>query len=648
VTEALQQEIRTLRSLLDSPRDPGGRVFAPLADAYRRAGRIPEALRVLNEGLAKHPDFATGHVVAARLYVEQGLGAEGALAARRALELDGENVLALRALARALDESGDAGAREVRERLLVLEPDFTPDWVVAASVAAVVPAEAAPDAPTIVVGAFGLTAPASAPAPAEPQAVGPREPFMPTDAIDLGSLAPLPAADLPISALGPEPVPVLESVDLGLPALVPADAPLERLFAPEGPEVMEFGMVPPPEVPAAEARAEPVLDLPLLVPEPVGAAPVMELAALAPDEEEVVALAALAPDAPAEEPVMELAALAPDAEQVVSLAALAPDSPAEEPVMELAALAPDEEEVVALAALAPDAVAEEPVMELAALAPDAPAEEPVMELAALAPDEEEVVSLAALAPDAPAEEPVMELAALAPDAEQVVSLAALAPDAPAEEPVMELAALAQSPGASYYDEPVFDLDTLAPTRAGAQRTASGPEAGASDDEAVDIAFLSPGQSDEIVIDLDVLRPEAPAVQGAPAADATTTTEEQGHPVFTRTLAELYASQGAVKQAIEVLKHLQTLNPSDPELARRVAELEAAGPAEAAAPTAARKTERDEELEALARDLAESGAARHEVDTPFAWADQEPEAANATGPTIRDYFEGLLSWEPRER
>ena len=50
MTEALEQEIRTLRALQSSERDPEGRVFAPLADAYRRAGRIPEAVQLLNEG----------------------------------------------------------------------------------------------------------------------------------------------------------------------------------------------------------------------------------------------------------------------------------------------------------------------------------------------------------------------------------------------------------------------------------------------------------------------------------------------------------------------------------------------------------------------------------------------------------------------
>jgi hypothetical protein len=120
-------------------------------------------------------------------------------------------------------------------------------------------------------------------------------------------------------------------------------------------------------------------------------------------------------------------------------------------------------------------------------------------------------------------------------------------------------------------------------------------------------------------------------------------------MYTRTLAELYASQGAVKQALEVLQHLRSLNPDDTEIARRIVELETGGAAASSVPPvelgiAAR---REEEVEALARDLAESGNARHEVESPFAWAEKEPEhSGQASGPTIREYFDGLLNWEPR--
>ena len=106
MTESLEGEIRTLRSLFWSDRDPDGRGFAPLADAYRRAGDTKQALELLGDGMDRHPDFTPGHVVAARLYVEQGLFTEAEIAARRALDLDPENVDALRSLVRALDEEG--------------------------------------------------------------------------------------------------------------------------------------------------------------------------------------------------------------------------------------------------------------------------------------------------------------------------------------------------------------------------------------------------------------------------------------------------------------------------------------------------------------------------------------------------------------
>ena len=124
MTDLLEGEIRTLRALFWSERDPDGRGFAPLADAHRRAGDAKQALELISEGLDRHPDFTPGHVVAARIYVEQGLSAEGEISARRALGLDPENVDALACLARALDAKGDTEeAASVREQLAALEPE---------------------------------------------------------------------------------------------------------------------------------------------------------------------------------------------------------------------------------------------------------------------------------------------------------------------------------------------------------------------------------------------------------------------------------------------------------------------------------------------------------------------------------------------
>jgi hypothetical protein len=298
---------------------------------------------------------------------------------------------------------------------------------------------------------------------------------------------------------------------------------------------------------------------------------------------------------------------------------------------------------------------------MAALAPDEP-EGPVFDMAALAPDEPEgpVVDMVALAPDEP-EEPVFDMAALAPDEpeEPVFDMPALAPDEP-EGPVVDMAALAPDEP----EEPVFDMAALAPE----------PAAETEVDDIVDVDFLAPNEPDDIVIDMDALRPDGVDTEGseeegetvAPVDDHDGDDDEAGEPVYTRTLAELYVKQGAVDRALAVLRHLSASDPENRELADRIAQLEVGGDGAGGEPrdeaAGARRTwqpeqsnasdetkvdETEEGVEWLARDLAQSGEGAHDVETPFAWGEQEAEEPPSEGPTIRDYFDGLLSWEPGE-
>ena len=46
--------------------DPSSRVFAPLAEAYRKAGLVDEAIEVAREGLQNHPSFIGGRVALSR------------------------------------------------------------------------------------------------------------------------------------------------------------------------------------------------------------------------------------------------------------------------------------------------------------------------------------------------------------------------------------------------------------------------------------------------------------------------------------------------------------------------------------------------------------------------------------------------------
>ncbi len=124
VTDSLEREVRELRSFYWSERDPDGRGFAPLADAYRRSGDLEAARELLAEGLERHPEFASGHVVAARVCLAEGDEAAAVDALNLVLTLDDENTEALWTLGSIRGEGGDlAVALDLFKRLLVLVPD---------------------------------------------------------------------------------------------------------------------------------------------------------------------------------------------------------------------------------------------------------------------------------------------------------------------------------------------------------------------------------------------------------------------------------------------------------------------------------------------------------------------------------------------
>ncbi len=56
--------------------DPTSRVFAPLAEAYRKTGLIDEAIEIAREGLLVHPQFVGGRVALSRALFDKKLYAE--------------------------------------------------------------------------------------------------------------------------------------------------------------------------------------------------------------------------------------------------------------------------------------------------------------------------------------------------------------------------------------------------------------------------------------------------------------------------------------------------------------------------------------------------------------------------------------------
>ncbi len=56
--------------------DPTSRIFAPLAEAYRKAGLLDEAIEIARDGLKVHPNFVGGKVALARALFDKNLYAE--------------------------------------------------------------------------------------------------------------------------------------------------------------------------------------------------------------------------------------------------------------------------------------------------------------------------------------------------------------------------------------------------------------------------------------------------------------------------------------------------------------------------------------------------------------------------------------------
>ncbi len=119
MSDSLEHEIRTLRAHFWSDRDPDGRAFAPLAEAYLTRGDLDEALALVVDGLGRLPDFATGHLVAARVHRARGDGAAAREAVEALLALDGGSAPGLRLLGEMAEEAGqtDRAVSAFREAL---------------------------------------------------------------------------------------------------------------------------------------------------------------------------------------------------------------------------------------------------------------------------------------------------------------------------------------------------------------------------------------------------------------------------------------------------------------------------------------------------------------------------------------------------
>jgi tetratricopeptide (TPR) repeat protein len=121
MAETHREEIAKLEALYAA--HPEGRVFTHLAEAYRKSGDLERARQILEDGLTRHSDYSSAHVVLGRVRIDQGDTTGAAEAFRRVLELDRHNLVALRTLGEISAGEGrlDEALRYYRD-LVSLDP----------------------------------------------------------------------------------------------------------------------------------------------------------------------------------------------------------------------------------------------------------------------------------------------------------------------------------------------------------------------------------------------------------------------------------------------------------------------------------------------------------------------------------------------
>ncbi len=97
--------------------------FAALADAYRKSGNLDLGLEYVRGGLEMRPDYASGHIVLGRCLLDKKDDDAAGQAFEQVLELDAENIIALKSLSDIAHRRGETDQeRRWLTRLLEVDP----------------------------------------------------------------------------------------------------------------------------------------------------------------------------------------------------------------------------------------------------------------------------------------------------------------------------------------------------------------------------------------------------------------------------------------------------------------------------------------------------------------------------------------------
>lgn len=104
-------------------RNPSSRVFAPLAESYRKMGLLQQALEICEKGIKYNPEYPSGLVAYGKVLFEVNRFEEAAQIFSRASELQTDNILAHKLQALSLSKLGkQKEALRAYKNVLFLNP----------------------------------------------------------------------------------------------------------------------------------------------------------------------------------------------------------------------------------------------------------------------------------------------------------------------------------------------------------------------------------------------------------------------------------------------------------------------------------------------------------------------------------------------
>jgi tetratricopeptide (TPR) repeat protein len=101
-------------------KDPRSTLFVPLAEEYRKAGQVEEAINVLKEGIERQPGYMSARVALAKIYLERDMIQEAKVEFEKVITVIPDNLFAQKKLAEIYIKIGSP-EKAIAQYRMVLE-----------------------------------------------------------------------------------------------------------------------------------------------------------------------------------------------------------------------------------------------------------------------------------------------------------------------------------------------------------------------------------------------------------------------------------------------------------------------------------------------------------------------------------------------